>query len=97
MRGGKGSDRSTIEKLACNCLDVGFLRRRGFLDGGWVTIGATLKWPRVAMLRIARYLIVLDILGRSDPQRIRVSWTRVHLGGERPWMHCDLCDPAAQR
>ena len=35
--------------------------------------------------------IVLDIRGRSDPQQIRVSWTQVHLGGERPWMHCPHC------
>jgi len=91
MRRGKGSDRSTIERWAFDCLDVGFLRRGGFLDGGWVTIGGTLKWPRVARLRTARYLIVLDIQGRSDSQHIRVSWTRVHLGGERPWMHCPHC------
>jgi hypothetical protein len=24
-------------------------------------------------------------------QRVRVSWTRCHLGGWRPWMHCPYC------
>jgi hypothetical protein len=82
----------TIEKWTRDCLDVGFLKREGLLDGSWVTIGGTLKWPRIARLRIARYLIVLDIRGRSVPQLIRVSWTRMHLGGERPWMHCPHCE-----
>jgi hypothetical protein len=25
---------------------------------------------------------------RPDPQQIMVSWTRCHLGGARPWIHC---------
>jgi hypothetical protein len=25
-------------------------------------------------------------------QRVRVSWTRCHLGGWRPWMHCPYCE-----
>jgi hypothetical protein len=56
-----------------------------------------LKWPRIARLRVARYLIVLDIRGRSNPQRVRISWTRVHLGGERPWMHCPHCETRVAR
>ena len=90
-------DRLTIEKLAHDCLDVRALRRKGFFDDGWVTIGPSLKWPRIARLRIARYLILLDIRGRSDLQRIRVSWTNVHLGGNRPWMHCPYCETRAAR
>ena len=85
-------DRLTIEKLARDCLDVRFLKRKGYLDGSWVTIGATLMWPRIARLRIARYLIILDIWGRTVPQQIRVSWTKAHLGGVRPWMHCSHCE-----
>ena len=81
----------TIERLARDCLDVRVLRRGGVFDGGWITIGPTLKWPRIAQLRIARYAIVLDLRGQGVPQRIRVSWTKVHLGGERPWMHCPHC------
>jgi hypothetical protein len=92
MTGGKRSSRVTIERWTRDCLDVRFLRTKGFFDDGWVTIGASLMWPRIARLRIARYLIVLDIRGRSVPQLIRVSWTRMHLGGERPWMHCPHCE-----
>jgi hypothetical protein len=42
MIGGKRPKRSTIERWTRDCLDVGFLRRGGFLDGGWVTIGRPL-------------------------------------------------------
>jgi hypothetical protein len=82
----------TIERLAADCLDVRELRRRGFFDGGWIAIGGTLRWPRIARLDIAGYAIILDLRGHSIPQRIRVSWTRVHLGGQRPWMHCPHCE-----
>ena len=81
----------TIERLASDCLDVRDLRRRGAFDGGWLEIGPTLRWPRVATLQIARYAIILDLRDRDLPQRIRVSWAKVHLGGERPWMHCPHC------
>lgn len=69
----RGARQLTIEGWTRDCLDVQFLARKGFLDGSWVTIGATLMWPPIARLRIARYLIVLDIRGRTDPQLIRVS------------------------
>jgi hypothetical protein len=82
------ADRFIIERLTHDCLDVRFLRQKRFFDNGWVALGATLKWPRIARLRIARYPILLDTRGRSDPQNIHVSWTGVHLGGERPWMYC---------
>ena len=82
----------TIERLTHECLDVRFLRRKGFFYDGWVTVGATLKWPRVARMRIARYRLILDLRDRIVPQQIRVSWTKVHLGGERPWMHCPHCE-----
>jgi hypothetical protein len=71
---------------------VRFLKRTGFLDGSWVTIGPSLRWPRIGRMRIARYLIILDLQGRSVPQLIRVSWTKMHLGGQRPWMHCPHCE-----
>jgi hypothetical protein len=85
------ADRYTIEKLAHDCLDIRFLRRNGFFGDGWVTVGATMKWPHIAQMRIARYRLILDLRGHSVPQQICVSWTRVHLGGERPWMHCPHC------
>jgi hypothetical protein len=86
------TDQLTIEKLTHDCLDVRFLRREGFFGDGWVTVGATLKWPRIAQMRIARYRLILDLRGHTVLQQIRVSWTQVHLGGERPWMHCPHCE-----
>lgn len=91
------SKRMTIEKLAPHCLDVRDLRRRGLFGSEWVTIGPTLKWPKLLRLRIARYAIILDFQGRETSQRVRVSWTKVHLGGERPWMHCTYCEARAAR
>jgi hypothetical protein len=87
----------TIEKLASDCLDVRFLRRKGFFDEGWVTLGASLKWPRIARMRIVRSRLILDLRGHSAPQNIRVSWTKVHLGGERPWLHCPHCERRVAR
>jgi hypothetical protein len=80
----------TIERLASDCLDVRELRRKGLFGGDWVTFRPMLRWPVIAQLRIARYAILLELRDRP-PQRIQVSWTRPHLGGERPWMHCPHC------
>jgi hypothetical protein len=91
------TDQLTIEKLTHDCLDVRFLRRQGFFGDGWVTVGATLKWPRIAQMRIARYLLILDLRGQTVPQNVRVSWTKVRLGGERPWMHCPHCQTRVAR
>ena len=87
----RSADRLTVEKLFHDCLDVRFLRRRGFFDDGLVTLGPNLKWPHIAHMRVARYLLTLDLRGHSVPQLIRISWTKVHLGGERPWLHCPHC------
>jgi hypothetical protein len=48
-------------------------------------------------MRIARYLLTLDLRGHTVPQHVRVSWTRVHLGGERPWLHCPHCKGRAAK
>jgi hypothetical protein len=87
----------TIERLTHDCLDVRFLRREGFFADGGVTVGATLKWPSIARMRIARYRLILDLRGHTVPQQIRVAWTRVYLGGERPWMHCPHCERRVAR
>lgn len=49
----KRPNRVMIEKWTQDCLDVRFLKRKGFFDDGSVTIGGTLMWPRIARLRIA--------------------------------------------
>jgi hypothetical protein len=82
----------TIEKLAQDCLDVRELRRKGLFGGDWVSFRPMLRWPAIALVRVVRYAILLDLRGHTLPQRIRVSWTRVHFGGERPWMHCPHCE-----
>ena len=86
------TERFTIEKVTHDCLDVRFLRRHGFFGDGWVTVGAIIKWPHITQMRIARYRLVLDLRGHTVPQHIRVSWTKVHLGSRRPWMHCPHCE-----
>lgn len=90
-------NRLTIESWTRDCLDVRFLKRKGFLDGSWVTVGPSLRWPHIARMRIARYLITLDLRGHSFPQLVRVSWTKVRLGGERSWMHCPHCERRVAR
>jgi hypothetical protein len=49
-----------------------------------------LSWPGIVKIRAARYLILLELRNQLAPQQIRVSWTRCHFGGLRPWLHC-LC------
>src|SRR6476659_8310842 len=43
-------------------------------------------------MRAARYLVLIEMQNRTVPQQIRISWTRCHLGGGRPWMHCPYCE-----
>ena len=81
----------TIEKLASDCLDVRELRRMGLFSPNWVSFRPILRWPSIALVRVARYVILLELRDRPS-QRIQVSWTRPHLGGERPWMHCPHCE-----
>ena len=93
MTRNRRGNRLPIERWTRDCLDVRFLKREGFLDGSWVAIGPSLRWPRIAHMRIARYLLILDLQGsHSVPQHIRASWTRLHFGGDRPRLHCPHCE-----
>jgi hypothetical protein len=85
------ADRLTIEKLAHDCLDIRELRRRGFLTDRRVEIGPSIRWPKIARMTIERYRMQLSFWRQAITQYVRVSWTRVHFGGERPWMHCPHC------
>ena len=87
----QAGNRLPIERWTRDCLDVRFLKREGFLDSSWVAIGPSLRWPRIARMRIARYLLILDLQGQC-PAHIRASWTRLHFGGDRPWLHCPHCE-----
>ena len=88
----------TIEKLAHDCLDARELRRKGILGSpDWTFFRPGLGWRSIAQIRVARFAIMLDLRGHHFPQRIRVSWTNLHLGGERPWMHCPHCEKRVAR
>jgi hypothetical protein len=91
------TDRFTIEKLSHDCLDIRELRRRGFLNDGRVEIDPSIRWPKIARMTIERYRIKLSFWRQVTTQCVRVSWTKVHLGGERPWMHCPHCETRVAR
>lgn len=80
----------TVEKIAADYdyIDVRTLRRAGILTDTWVTYLPMLRWPGIVKIRAARYLILLELRHQSIPLEIRVSWTRCHFGGMRPWLHC---------
>ena len=87
----------TVEELARDTLDVRELKRAGLLTGDWITLRPSLRWPRIATMRLARYRILLELRNQSVPQSIRVSWTRCHFGGFRPWLHCPHCERRVAR
>jgi hypothetical protein len=82
----------TIERLAHDCLDIREVRRKGFLTDRRVEIGPSIRWPKIARVTIERYRIQLNFWRQATTQYVRVSWTKVHLGGARPWMHCTHCE-----
>ena len=82
----------TIERLAHDCLDIRELRRRGFLTDRRVEIGPSIRWPKIARMTIVRYRMQLNFWRQATTQYVRVSWTKVHFGGARPWMHCPHCE-----
>jgi hypothetical protein len=90
-------ERLTVERLGRDALDVGELNRAGLLAGDWITLGPSLRWPRIATMRLARYRILLELRNQSVPQGIQVSWTRCHFGGVRPWLHCPHCERRVAR
>jgi hypothetical protein len=89
--------RTTVEKLSPDCMDVRELKRAGVFRDHWVTLRPTFRWPQIQRMRVARYLIVLEIYDPVLLQRIRVSWTRCHFGNARPWLHCPFCQSRVAR
>ena len=90
--------RMTVEKLAADCLDARELQRAGIFRDYWVTLTAIpLRWPSIVRMRVARYLMLLELENQILPQQIRVSWTRCHFGGARPWLHCPFCQRRVAR
>ena len=85
--------RLTVEELATDCMHVRDLNKAGALDGEWVTFRRPeFRWPAVRKMRAARYLVLIEMYNQTVPQQIRISWTRCHLSGWRPWMHCPYCE-----
>jgi hypothetical protein len=96
-RNGRRS-RLTVEKLAADCLDARELQRaRVFKEYSVVLPMACFRWPGLAKMRVARYLIQLQFENQTVPQQIRVSWTNCYFGGARPWLHCPNCQERAAR
>ena len=73
-------------------LDVRELKRIGLLQDDRMVLSALFRWPRVSRIVSSRYWLEVEFRDRETMQRIRVSWTRCHLGGWRPWMHCPYCE-----
>ena len=90
MRRNCTNQRSTVEELAADCLDVREALKAGVLEGGWLNLRAGIRWPRIRKIRASRYLIQIELHDQTVPQQVPVSWTSCHYGGARPWLHC-LC------
>jgi hypothetical protein len=61
-------------------------------DENWITYSNGFRWRKIIGLTVARYLVRLELYGHGLPQNVRVSWTRPHQGGGRPWFHCSHCE-----
>jgi hypothetical protein len=89
--------RMTVEQFANECLPARDLQSAGLLRGPWVTVRPSLRWPGIESMRAAQYMIQLELANKVDSQLIRVSWTRCHFGGARPWLHCPFCQRRVAR
>jgi hypothetical protein len=86
------SAKLTVERLSADRLDIRELKRCGLLQDDRMSLSTLFRWPQVSRIIGSRYRLEVEFGGRQTTQRIRVSWTRCHLGGRRPWMHCPYCD-----
>jgi hypothetical protein len=86
------SARLTVERLSADSLDVRELKRFGLLQDDRMVLRGSIRWPALSRIVGSRYWLELDFAGRDTMQRVRVSWTRCHLGGCRPFMHCPYCE-----
>jgi hypothetical protein len=84
-------ERLTVEKLGADCIDVRALNCAGLFAGEAQRVRFGLRWPHLSGMFAYRYRLELRFGRETFPQSVRVSWTRCHLGGERPWFHCPGC------
>jgi hypothetical protein len=87
----RDTTRPTVERLSSDSLDVRELKKFGLL-GDQRMILQGLRWPALSRIVGSRYWLELEFGRPESMQRVRVSWTRCHLGGWRPWMHCPHCE-----
>jgi hypothetical protein len=85
----------TVERLSVDCLDIRELKKYGLLCDDRRVLEGHFRWPKIGRIIGSRYRLELEFPDRATTQQIRVSWTRVHLGGWRPWMHCPYCQKRA--
>ena len=91
MRHKQRNPRLTVERLSADSLDIRELKKCGLLQDDRMVLRGSIRWPRVSRIVGSRYWLEVEFAGRQTMQQIRVSWTPVHLGGRRPWMHCPHC------
>jgi hypothetical protein len=90
--------RVTVEELAVDCLDARDLCKAGAFTGAWVTFPwVGFRCPGIRTMIAARYRVLIELLNEVVPQQVRVSWTRCHFGGARPWLHCPFCEQRVAR
>jgi hypothetical protein len=80
--------RLTVERLSAGCLDIRQLKKCGLLQDDPRLLSGGLRWTSVRRIVGVRHWLQIDFFDRQTPQDIRVTWTRCHLGGWRPWMRC---------
>ena len=85
----------TVEEFANESIDVRDIKRAGLFRDNWVKLQPSFRWPAIEQMRVARYMIQLQLRNQVVPQQVRVSWTRCNYGGTRPWLHCPHCNRRA--
>jgi len=84
-------ERTTLEHLAIDCIDVREFHRAGLLDRPRVVKWPTFRWPKIERMRTDSSLVYIELRNQVTPQFIYVSWSLCHFGGHRPWIHCPHC------
>ena len=89
------STKLTVERLSADSLDIRELKKYGLLTDDRRVLKGHFRWPKIGRIIASRYWLELEFPDQATSQQIRVSWTPVHLGGWRPWMHCPYCQKRA--
>jgi hypothetical protein len=71
----------TLERLSVDRLDIRELKKYGLLNDERRVLKGNLRWPKIGRIVGNRHWLEFEFPDRATAQQIRVSWTRVHLGG----------------